>query len=374
MNYINMIKDYIYIYIMMNCIRIKSNNNIKTHNKNNIFSYIHVSFPDSGKLLKISENDFKIPELNEYNLIFKFNYTISMFKKMCEKYNIYKSGNKEELSKNIYSFLYATNSIIKIQRVFKIFLRYKLDTLHGPGLKNKNLCVNDTDFLTMENLNDIPEYNFYSFIDNDKIIYGFDILSLKDAIGKDINFRNPYNRKPLPILNIQNDINLIMRLNKIFDIKNNKKEIKINSNNQPILSIDKQIEFKMLAFCQKIDELGNYTDLYWFTSLNRNQIIKFIRELYDIWCYRAQLTEQTKKEICPHCDPCVTFNEFELYYIPIEQLKIKMINLIDNLIYKGINRDSQILGASYVLSALTLVNETAAQSMPWLYYSVAHVQ
>lgn len=358
---------------MINCMELKSNNNTKPQKKNNIFSYIHVKFPELGKLLKISENDFKIPELNEYSFILKYNYTIPMFKKICEKYNISKSGNKQELSKNIYSFLYATNSIIKIQRVFKVFLRCKLDRLHGPAFKNKDLCVNDTDFLTMDSLNDIPEYNFYSFMDNDKIIYGFDVLSLMNAIGKDINFRNPYNRKPLPILKIKNDISLIMRLNKIFDIKNNKKEIETNVNNQT-LSVAKQIELKILAFCQKMDELGNYTDVSWFTSLNRMQIIKFIRELYDIWCYRAQLTDQTKKEICPHCDPCVTLNVYELSAIPMEELKFRMIKLIDNLIYKGINRDSQFLGASFVLSALTLVNENAAQSMPWLYYSVAHVQ
>ena len=50
-----------------------------------------------------------------------------------------------------------------------------------------------------------------------------------------------------------------------------------------------------------------------------------------------------------------------------------MIKLIENFIYKGINRDAQFLGASYILSALTLVNENAAQSMPWLYFSVANV-
>lgn len=359
---------------MIHCMNDFKSNTIKNQKKNNIFSYIHVKFPEQGKQLKINETDFKIPELNEYNLILKFNYTIPMFKKMCEKYNISKSGNKLELSKNIYSYLYATNSIIKIQRTFKRFLKYKLIQLHGPAFKNKNLCVNDTDFLTMESLNDIPEYNFYSFIDSDKIIYGFDVLSLMNAIGKDINFRNPYNRKPLPILKIKKDISLIIRLNKIFNLKDNKKEIEMNVNNKSTMSITKQIELKMISFCQKMDELGNYTDVNWFTSLNRQQIVKFIRELYDIWCYRAQLTEQTKKEICPHCDPCVTLNVYELSVIPVEELKFRMIKLIDNLIYKGINRDSQFLGASFVLSALTLVNENAAESMPWLYYSVAHVQ
>jgi hypothetical protein len=357
----------------MNEFKYNTNSNIKIQKRNNIFSYIHVKFSQTEKLLKISEKDFKIPELNEYNLILKFNYTIPMFKKICEKYNISKTGNKQELSKNIYSFLYATNSIVKIQRRFKRFLRYKLNKLHGPGFENKNVCVNDTDFLTMESLNDIPDHKFYSFIDDDKIIYGFHISSLIKAINKDINFRNPYNRKPLPISKMKTDINLIIKLNKMFNITS-KKNVEPNKNNEYTLSISKQIDLKILAFCQKMDELGNYTDVSWFTSLDRQQIIKFIRELYDIWCYRAQLTEQTKKEICPNCDPCQALSIYEISVISIEELKIKMIKIIDNLIYKGINRDSQFLGASFVLSALTLVNENAAQSMPWLYYSVAHVQ
>ena len=357
---------------MINCMKESKSNNTKTQKKNNIFSYIHIKFPESKNQNKLSEKDFKIPELNEHNLILNFNYTIPMFKKICEKYNISKSGNKQELSKNIYLFLYATNSIIKIQRRFKCFLRYKLKLLHGPAFKNKNVCVNDTDFLTMEKLNDISEEKFYSFMDDDKIIYGFDLSSLLNAISKDINFRNPYNRKSLPISKIKTDITSIMRFNKIFNIKT-KKDDEINLNNQSTLPISKQIELKILDFCQKMDELGNYTDVTWFTSLNRLQIIKFIRELYDIWSYRAQLTEQTKKEICPHYDPCQMLNVYELSVISMEELKFRMIKLINNLIYKGINRDSQFLGASFVLSALTLVNENAAQSMPWLYYSVAHV-
>lgn len=355
---------------MMEC---KTTYNTKTQKKNNIFSYIHIKTPETEKQIKIYEKDFKIPELNEYNLISKFNYNIPMLKKICEKYNISKSGNKQELSKNIYLFLYATNSIIKIQRYFKKYLKYKLNTLHGVAFKNKKLCVNDTDFLTMENLTDIPEYNFYSFMDDDKIIYGFDLVSLLNAISKDINFRNPYNRKVLPIKKIKDDICSIVKLNKVFKIKDKDKELKLNVENQTI-SISKQIELKILAFCQKMDELGNYTDVTWFTSLNRTQIIKFIRELNDIWCYRAQLTEQVKKDICPQCDPYQVLNIYELSIISIEDLKLKMIKTIDNLVYKGINRDSQYLGASFVLSALTLVNENAAQSMPWLYYSVAHVQ
>jgi hypothetical protein len=47
------------------------------------------------------------------------------------------------------------------------------------------------------------------------------------------------------------------------------------------------------------------------------------------------------------------------------------LNVLENLVNTGINVDSKSLGAYYVLSALTLVNETAAEALPWLYQSVA---
>lgn len=365
---------------MLNFIKPKDTNPMKNQKKNIIFNYIHKMHPKIEKQIKINETNFKIPGTNEYNDIIKFNYTIPMLKKICEHYKISKSGTKQELSINIYLFLFATNSIIKIQNAFRLYLRRKLIKLHGPAVNNKCLCVNDTDFLTMDNLNEVHETQFYSFKDDDNVIYGFDMSSILKAINRDNNFKNPYNRKKIPVSQIINDINSINRLNKIFKLTINQiSEIELMSN----LPISKQIQLKLLALCQKLDELGNYTDMNWFTTLNSIQIIKFCRELYDIWNYRAELTSSSKLEICPNGDPFVisgtgssgihaTFNIYD-YNVSHEELKFKMIRLIENLIYKGINRDSQFLGASFVLSALTLVNENAAQSMPWLYYSVAHI-
>jgi len=284
-------------------------NKERGYNIKNILKLIHVKIPEFKTQLKITDKDFKIPNYNDYDMLLQYNYTVPMLKTICEKYNITKNGNKQELINNIYLFLYATNSITKIQKKFKIYLKEKLNILHGPANNNKSLCVNDTDFLTMENLNEIPDLNFYSFIDDDKIIYGFDINSLLSAIRKDYHFRNPYNRKNLPITKIIKDVNSILRLNKIFNMKDeNTTNTPSSSNDLSNLSITKKIELKFLSICQKIDELGNYTDINWFTSLNRSKSIKFITELYDIWSYRAQLTNQIKRNICPNGEPCSSIN------------------------------------------------------------------
>ena len=44
---------------------------------------------------------------------------------------------------------------------------------------------------------------------------------------------------------------------------------------------------------------------------------------------------------------------------------------MENLLSKGINKDSKALGAFYILAALTLVSPSAAMALPWLYQSVA---
>jgi hypothetical protein len=45
---------------------------------------------------------------------------------------------------------------------------------------------------------------------------------------------------------------------------------------------------------------------------------------------------------------------------------------MEELITKGINNDSKSLGSYYILSALTLVNQSAAEALPWLFDSVVY--
>ena len=131
---------------------------------------------------------------------------------------------------------------------------------------------------------------------------------------------------------------------------------------------------RTISLFQNIDSLGNYSSPEWFFSLNRNQIINFMRELCDIWNYRAQLSMEVKCNICPPIgDP---FSNINIAYLLNENnllnLKKKVLNILEKLVNNGIDRDSRSLGSYYVLGALTLVNESAANSMPWLFQSVAY--
>ena len=119
-----------------------------------------------------------------------------------------------------------------------------------------------------------------------------------------------------------------------------------------------------------MDELGNYTESAWFSSLRRSELIKFTRELHDIWNFRLNLTAETKHNICPHGDPFRHHNLLNIATIPLEVLKKVVINIIENFIFSGSTEEYQSLGCIYVLTALTLVNNNAAESLPWLFQSV----
>ena len=130
------------------------------------------------------------------------------------------------------------------------------------------------------------------------------------------------------------------------------------------------IEYRAITLFHEIDRLGNYTNPMWFIELRRHQLLVYTRELYDIWTYRAQLSDQVKNEICPLGNP---FNNLQLTELPglnLRELQNIILTLMENLFKNGVNQNSRYLGSTYVLCALTLVNQDAAQALPWLYESV----
>lgn len=109
-------------------------------------------------------------------------------------------------------------------------------------------------------------------------------------------------------------------------------------------------------------------------TLEKNQLIKFIRVLSDIWEYRAQLSHTTKRNICPpYGNPFGLINMDALQLCSIDFLKMASLTVMEKLVTSGITLGMRSLGAMYVLCGLTLVNPDAANSLPWLYESVVEV-
>jgi hypothetical protein len=139
------------------------------------------------------------------------------------------------------------------------------------------------------------------------------------------------------------------------------------------ISLTKQIEMKVLSLFQRIDRLGNYTNIKWFMELDKYGLIQFIRELADIWNYRANLSQETKRDIIPPLGNPFNSEHININNLPqynLIQIKKYSIQIIDLMINKGVNENSCTLGSYYVLCALTMVSTDAANSLPWLYEAV----
>lgn len=296
-------------------------------------------------------------------------YKMDELRKLCSQYKVSRAGNKEEIIKRLYDYCKDSILPLKIQKVVRGFFHRKLIRLRGPAFKKRNICTNETDFFTMDEMHEIPYEQFYSYKDMDGFIYGFNILSLHNLIVKEgDNTKNPYNRN-----SISNDIKQdIRRIVKLSALLKTPLDIVIK---HEIVDPRKRMEMKILDLFQIINSYGNYANSEWFTDLSRVEHIRFARELHDIWNYRAQLSNIKKYEICPpHGSPFLGTPYFTnmasnaaLVNIDIDVLIRFNVQIIENLIKSAIDVDNKTLGSFYVLTALTLVSEPAREAMPWLY-------
>ena len=284
---------------------------------------------------------------------------------MCRHYKQKVSGNKPQLINRMYNFLKYSHYISIIQKHIRGCLRRKYFQLNG--MKYRKDCVNETDFLTLKNINKIPYYQFYCYKDGEGFVYGFNIKSIYNLMIKsDGNLKNPYTSLEFPK-------NIIKKIRHFIQLSHTLKEsiiITLKDDNEN-MSHNKRIALKTLSIFHRIDTFGHITDTSWFLTLERPQLIRFLRELQDIWEYRANLVDHIKRQICPpNGHPFHGINIASLIQKNKETLQRNILYIMENLISKGINTDSRSLGAFYILSALTLVSHSAAVALPWLYESV----
>lgn len=342
------------------------------------------TIPNRQSKIKISSNDFKIPLFKNYEYIIDNNYNNNQLKDILKYYKLKNTGNKDELKRRCYNYLYLSFNANTIQRIIRGFFIKKYIYYHGPGFINKKLCTNDVDFVNLDDITKIPYSQFFSIKDEDNFVYGFDIQSIYNLYIKNKNIvNNPYSTK-LMNKSVYDNMMSFIRYSKLLGI-----EIETEYNINLNIDCVKNLEMKILNLFQNMDSLGNYTNMSWFNNLNKNELIQFYHELLDIWNYRANLSQNVKREICPpYGNPFKFFNNNNnsnsnsnnnvnsfrnIRNYNFITLKKNIVSVLEEFVYKGIDDSSKSLGSLYILSALTLVSKDAAESMPWLFQSVAYI-
>ena len=297
-----------------------------------------------------------VPKLCEYNDVLNSRLTLSELNNLKRKYNIkgvYKKNDLMAVLYNTMRIIYSLRVIIRSYRNYKL-KKYEL------LLNLRSEYVNTEDFESLELLSSINRLDLMS-VEEDGKVYGFDILSFENLILKyKENAFNPYTRSLLD-KSVVDRFKEIIYLKRLFKYGLRIKQIKEKDT----------LETRLDNLFYKINSLGNYADSKWIKELSNNKLIKFIYELADIWEYRANLSHESKRNIYIHMNPFSDLRMSRLILDTQELLKEKVVRLIERFISSEANEHAA-LGAFYVLGAMTLVNNDAAEALPWLYQSFYH--
>jgi len=359
--------------------------------------------------VNVLTNDINYGNYTNNAIILK-SYTVPDLKHAAKTHKLPVSGTKQGLIDRIELHFLKIKHAINIERVFRGHIVRRSLVLRGPAIKDRSICVNDTDFITMEPLTELDIENFYSYTDKHNFTYGFNITSLIQSMQKQNKVNNPYNREKMDG-QIATNIITLYKLSFIIypDFKNNndiynhgyrKPAVPVRSSrtrssyltnaiNMVNLSADSNhmgargriaairvlpMEQRIQNLFMEIDQLGNYTQSTWFTSLDVRQYIRLYRVFCELWNYRAQLSYEVKSRICPFPGPFEGMLPMSIYNNTVspEDIMVACLCVIENLVYSGVDEDHRKLGTFHALSALTVVSVDARTAMPWLYESIAY--
>lgn len=356
---------------------------------------------------KAIKNSDSLPEISYNNYINKNitleKYKLTQLKPAAKLYKLHTSGKKQELIERIITYFNKTKSVILIQKTFRSWICRYIIKLRGSAINNRKICVNDTDFYTMEPIDEIDSDYFFSFTDDKEFTYGCNIRSMIELLKRS-DKNNPYNRQPLSKAVINDTIslyNLCFILCNDFSKQNLPYKVpNIKSNNirrrnshtidyspitRTITNMEdlerynrihnirtNTVENRINELFIEIDLLGNYTNREWFDNLDLRDYIRLYRKLYEIWYYAGSLTREIQNNICPFYSPFEGIFTRPLLHneIQFNQIKTACLIVIENMVYSGINIDFRKIGTLHALTALTFVSQDARQSLPWLYETI----
>jgi hypothetical protein len=422
---------------------------------------------------KVKIKEFTVPDDYDYKALFKYDYSKKQLTEICKHHNIAHSGKKADVTLRIFNVWYFGSKAKIIQQSVRAFIRKLFNTKHKPAIhiqkiakgfiirkvlremnyiqypSKRNVCVNDYDVATMDDLNEIPykeilfvyepiensnKTNIYGFHQDTlkRLIYNFNVYYKRHTSNIPIHgsFKNPWNRVRtnlsvifnsikrqqhikyllgfIPAQNMNGDANNGQRrrrvrrrrrrrnssmdetttateVRSVFQLQrlgNRVADIPIFTQAQNITTYEEAntfIQEYTREFFMEADQLGNYTDERWFSSLERRQINVLFIELYDLWNVRLRtlMTQTQRRGFFPSFTDANPFNIIPGTYRQTTArlfsgmnnitAKIVILFIMRQFISNSEDRDTRALGANYVLGCLTFVSRDARNALPWLY-------
>ena len=346
-------------------------------------------------LSKMAKPIFKTDDLDKCKL--------PELKEIARQRGLRTSGKKEDLKQRIQENIRQHANAQTVQRTFRghmarQWIRLKKTSLAAP--------VNDNDFYTLEPVKEMEFLYYIDYVDEqNNMTYVFNINSLMNLLAKTGSMSNPYTRDKL-------DVNLLHRMIRVIQLTYvlfpGSELINCCENTQtqnvqmghtqnvlmgqtghtqnaqmgqtqnaqtaqtqfaPALPLNPNTNYTTLAneLFMKLDALGNYTNIGWFTRLNNTQLCLFIMRICHFW---NKIDRNLRRKICPRR------NLFTIENLGINSMdenrtiaenRALVIRIGETLVNDGIDAEHRMLGAMYFLTGLTVVSMEVRQELPWLY-------
>jgi hypothetical protein len=319
-------------------------------------------------LSKMAKPIFKTDDLDKCKL--------PELKEIARQRGLHTSGKKNDLKQRIQKNIRQHSKANVVQCAFRghmarQWIRLKKTSSATP--------VNDTDFYTLEPVKEMEFLYYIDYVDEqNNMTYVFHINSLMNLLAKTGSMSNPYTRDKL-------DVNLLHRMIRVIQLTyvlfpgseliNCCENVQTQTvqTGQPgqtaALPLNPDTNYTTLAneLFMKLDALGNYTNIGWFTRLNNTQLCLFIMRLCHFW---NKIERSLRRKICPRRNLFSTenlgINSMDDNR-PIAENRALVIRIGETLVNDGIDAEHRMLGAMYFLTGLTVVSMEVRQELPWLY-------
>ena len=129
----------------------------------------------------------------KFNLDLK-SYKITELKEAAKQCCVKITGTKPILIERIITKYHKIKRIILVQKIYRGWLVRSIFRSKGPALNERSICTNDTDCCSLEPLDEIDFFDFYSYKDDSGFVYGFNVTSLIEIYKRKRTIKNPYNR------------------------------------------------------------------------------------------------------------------------------------------------------------------------------------
>jgi hypothetical protein len=247
---------------------------------------------------------------------------------------------------------------------WRVYGRLHLRRQHGPAFFVPETSHNQKDVYTFDSITTIPLAYHFSYADERKLIWVFDVRFLSQMMMYGKEHRNPFSQELFPPA-------LIQRLEA--------HATRLRAKKVPIVYIEKNIltpsqawNQKVLDVFLKLTSLGYGVNLLWFETMSVRSHETFHRKLYDLWNITAGLTPEDKERIVPgHASgrsPLFRWNPTVLQN-QVHELKWwrkQNLSLMNTFVSRATDRTVQSCGALYVLTAFAQTHPKIAEVYPWL--------